>query len=62
MKNITIDQKRTIISWWIFYQLDTFRNVAEPEDIRQLIDEAEDNLEDCDSKLESKYEEYRRQL
>ena len=58
---ITIGQKQTIQSWWIFHRLDSVTN-ATPNHIYDWIDEANEDLEQTDTFLASQYEEYIQQL
>jgi len=55
---VTIDNRRTVVSWWIFHRQDTFSGTPEPSDIRRFIDEAEGDLPGADSILAEQYEEY----
>jgi len=54
----TIDNRRTVISWWIYHRLDSFETELDPHDIRNFIDEVENDLKLADSILSREYEEY----
>jgi len=56
---ITIDNRLTIISWWITHKMDGLSiDEINPDRFRKLIEEAESDLEKCDSILALEYEEY----
>ena len=56
---VTIDNRRTVLEWWLYSRLNNQPlGITDPRFIRQLIDQAEDNLKKCDSELAQLYDEY----
>ncbi len=54
----TLNNRATVVSWWIHYKTDSFFSTPTPEDYYRLVNEAETRLEECDSILAREYEEY----
>ena len=60
---ITIGQRRTVTSWWVFYKQDSVSpGAVTPEMIEEWIEEAESDLQHCDSVLAGQYDDYVRQF
>ena len=59
MKIFNVDQMRTIMIWWLFYQQDRM-HVEEviPETYKKWIDEAVKDPAKCDAELVAAYDEY----
>jgi len=55
---VTIDNRLTVVSWWLYYKADVFAAILGPKDYYKLIEEVEKNLKECDAKLAKQYEEY----
>jgi hypothetical protein len=51
----TIGQRRTVTAWWLFHNFTICNN---PNNILELMEYAEQNIEDCDAVLAAKYEDY----
>jgi len=55
---MTDEERRKLVSWWIFYQLDYLKPDT-PDDIMQYIKYVEEWPHCCDSVLRQEYTEYR---
>ena len=51
----TIGGRQTVVAWWIFHNI---INESTPEEIQGFVEQAEDDLGACNSKLVTAYEEY----
>lgn len=54
-----VGNRRTIVAWWIHYRLDSVdAGEVTPELLMEIVDEAEDDLHQCDRVLMDAYDEY----
>ena len=56
---MTIGERQYIVGWWVFYRCDDVPSgCITPEMVVEWINEAEDDLMECNKKLAFEYEEY----